>query len=115
MNDKKQAKPSITRIDFALTGAESVIVNKIDDLSAAGRAIVVESNPKPASEFEKMVKWCEENGWTVRRFLPLGARAWKGEPRPVRDSSSIRRKRDDLTRYPIPGLNVVALDLAYDC
>lgn len=109
-------KATISRIDFALTSNDAVIVNKIDDTTQAGRAIVVESCPKPKSEFEKMLEWCAANGWVVRKFLPLGARAWKGEePRPVRDAGQIKRKRDTLTRDPIPGLNVVALDLAYDC
>lgn len=107
----------VTRIDFALTGdGEHVIINKFDDLSVTGRAIIISSTVKPADQFETMVAWCVQHAWTVRRFLPLGARAWKGPaPRPVRGTAQIQRKRDDLLRYPVAGLNVVALDLAYDC
>ncbi len=81
----------------------------------------------PASEIKPMtdeqaaaaIKWCKDNGWTVREF-PGGARAFKGEVKPVRDAGAILRMRraiqnnshaitngeiDPRTRY----------DLAYDC
>lgn len=103
----------ITRIDFATT-ADVVVVNKLVEEPA--RARVIDSAQKPAAELDKMLAWCEANGWTVHRFAPLGARAWKGNaPRPVRTANKTIAKRDELTRHPVPGLNVVALDLLYDC
>ena len=105
----------VTRIDFALAG-DVVVVNKIDDMTVAGRSIVVDSNEKPASELDKMLAWCETNGFVVRRYAPLGARAWRGErPRPVRTKAAVIKKHADLLAYPVKGLQVHALDLAYDC
>jgi hypothetical protein len=108
-----EQKLEITRIDFATT-ADLVVVNKL--VEEPTRAWVFDSTQKPATELETMLAWCEANGWTVRRFLPLGARAWKGTaPRPIRTAGQIIKRRDELTRRPVPGLNVIALDLAYDC
>lgn len=104
---------AVTRIDFAIA-QDIVVVNKIAETGT--RAIVVESSEKKDNELDEMLAWCESNGWVVRRYAPLGARAWKGAaPRPVRTSGQIRRKRDELMKYPVPGLNVSALNLAYDC
>ena len=114
MKQTQQAaeKQEITRIDFATT-ADLVVVNKL--VEEPTRAWVYDSSQKPAIELDKMLAWCESNGWTVRRFAPLGARAWKGAPRPIRTAAQIIKRRAELTMRPVPGLNVVALDLAYDC
>ena len=102
----------ITRIDFTVAG-DIIVVNKLDELP--DRPVVVEQRQHPKENLDTMLKWCEDNGFAVRRFLPLGARAWRGNVRPIRTSAQIRRRRDELMRYPVDGLNVVALDLAYDC
>lgn len=108
---------TVTRMDFTLIdNGRQVVVMKFDDQTVPARAIPV-SDPsvKPGADFETMLTWCIDHGWTVRRFAPLGARAWKGTARVVRTAGQIIKKRDELTRYPVPGLNVVSLDLAYDC
>lgn len=43
-------------------------------------------------EIQAAVQWCKEHNWTVREW-PNGARAWKGEPKPIRDASTIRYLR----------------------
>jgi hypothetical protein len=103
----------ITRIDFATT-SEIVVVNKIDDTGA--RAIVVESKQYPIKQLEWMLQWCEANGYVIRRFAPLGARAWLGAtPRMVRNRSEIMKKRRELEMYPVDGLQLNAVNLALDC
>jgi hypothetical protein len=48
-------------------------------------------DPEPA------IAWCEQHSWNVRRW-PGGARAFKGEPLPVRDASAIRSMRRAVDR-----------------
>jgi len=107
-------RPKITRIDFALT-SDLVVVNKIDDGTTARTAVVVDSSIKERAKLDEMLSWCEANGWSVRRYFPLGARAWKGQPRVIRTRDQIRKKHADLTNHPVDGLQLHALDLAYDC
>jgi len=108
-----QMKP--TRIDFTIADG-NVLIQKLDDETVMARAIPVEQTQKPAAQLDTMLAWCESHGWHVRRYLPLGARAWKGDaPRVVRTEYRIKKKRAQLTRQQIPGLNVHALDLRYDC
>ena len=52
-------------------------------------------------------------GWRVRRW-PGGARGWLGKPMPVRTREQIKRKREELTRHRPPGVEIHALDLAYE-
>lgn len=52
-------------------------------------------------------------GWRVRRW-PGGARGWLGKLAPVRTRSDIIRKREELTRWRPAGVEVHALDLAFD-
>jgi len=106
--------PQVTRFDLTLAG-DKLVANKLDDVTNPLRAIVVESVVLPADNFEGILTWCADNGWTIRVFLPIGARAWKGAARPVRNSLQIRRLRSELTAQNISGLNVHTLDLAYDC
>lgn len=103
---------TITRIDFAIAG-ELVIVNKLTELPE--RAIVLETAQYPVAKLDEMLAWCEAHDWEVRRFSPLGARAWKGEKRPVRTAARIKRMRDELTARQVAGLNVHTLDLLFDC
>ena len=110
-----EQKSIVSRIDFSVAG-DVIVVNKIDDQTIPGRAIVTNSRQHPKSELDKMIAWCEANGFHVRRFLPLGARAWFGAlPRPVRRRGQTQRKRSELERYPVEGLQLQALDLVYDC
>lgn len=102
----------ITRIDFAVAD-QSVVVNKLVEID--GRAIVIETSTKPLAELETMLTWCASHGWTVRRYAPLGARAWKGAAKPVRTAGQIQKRRAEMEKYPVPGLQVHALDFAYDC
>jgi len=105
----------VTRIDFSV-GGEVVVVNKVAErLTPDGRDIVLESTQKALAELDAMLAWCESHGWVVRRYLPLGARAWKGDqPRLVRTREQIQKKRAELVRRPVPGLEAHALDLAFD-
>lgn len=109
-----EQRTKVTRIDFTVAG-DIVVVNKIDDQTVAGRAIVINSCQYLLSSMEEMLSWCEANSFVVRRYFPLGARAWFGRVRPVRTAGQIQRKRSELTRYPVEGLQIHTVDLAYDC
>ncbi|MDD2922165.1 MAG: hypothetical protein PHQ36_07750 [Anaerolineales bacterium] len=67
-------------------------------------------------EAKAAILWCKTNCWTVREF-PGGARAWKGEVKPVRDASAIRRVRNQIIanfqRNEIDQRR--QFDLAFDC
>jgi hypothetical protein len=48
---------------------------------------------------EEMVAWLKSHGWTVRQWpatpvIQGGARAWRDDPRPIRTTAEIKRKRD---------------------
>ena len=106
-------KHKVTRIDFATT-SEIVVVNKIDD--SGPRAVILASQQHPIEQYAGMLEWCEANGYVVRRYAPLGARAWLGTtPRVVRNRQQIMKKRRELEMNPVTGLEVSALDLALDC
>jgi len=100
----------ITRLDFVEL-PQGAIVNKILEDHERGVTIVVASGVVPS--LDEALRWCESTGWTVRRWTG-GARAWWGGLRPVRSAEQIKQKREELRRYPVPGLQVNALDLAYD-
>jgi len=51
--------------------------------------------------------------WQVRRWSG-GARAWRGDLKPIRSRNQILQKRESLTRYPIPGVELHTLNLALD-
>jgi len=100
----------ITRLDFVQL-PQGALVNKILEDHARGVTIVVATGVVPS--LDEALNWCESTGWTVRRWTG-GARAWWGGLRPVRSAGQIKKKREELLRYPVPGLQVNALDLAYD-
>ncbi len=100
----------ITRLDFVQL-PQGARVNKILEDHVRKVTIVVGSGVVPS--LDDALRWCENTGWTVRRW-PGGARAWWGGLRPVRSAGQIKQKREELMRYPVPGLQVNALDLAYD-
>jgi len=100
----------ITRLDFVEL-PQGALVNKILEDHVHGVSVVVATTIVPS--LENALQWCESSEWTVRRW-PGGARAWWGGLRPVRSAEQIKRKREELLRHPISGLQVNALDLAYD-
>ena len=53
------------------------------------------------------------DGWIVRKWAS-GARAWKGELRPIRTAHQIRKKREKYTRFPRPGMQLNCVDFAFD-
>ncbi len=72
---------------------------------------------KTQAEVDEILEWCEAKGWTVRRW-PDGARAFKGEPRPIRDRAAIlslrRRASTELYSFHQTGTGKVFYDFAFD-
>jgi len=103
---------TVTRMDFLVAG-EQVVVNKLFEAVLPGQKdIVVDHTTKPLAEMDSMLEWCEKHDWHVRRFLPYGARAWKGtDPRPVRTKGRIHKLAIELTKRQI---NSNRFDLRYD-
>lgn len=52
-----------------------------------------------ADEIATAIQWCKSHGWTVFEW-PGGARAWKGKPMPVYDTSTIQRIRNIVNANP---------------
>jgi hypothetical protein len=50
-----------------------------------------ESHLNYSTPLADMVAWFKDRGWTVLEW-PGGARAFRGQPRPVRDAGSARRE-----------------------
>ena len=87
----------ITRIDFELKAADQIIVKKYPYGWTA--------KTKPLQQYTCDVKasgnpvqWCKDHGWTVREW-PGGARAFRGEPLPVRTGSTIAYMRRDVDKH----------------
>jgi hypothetical protein len=62
------------------------------------------------------LQWCRDNGWNVRTW-PSGARAFKGEVRPVRDRSAILTMRSKVKAQlyaGATGTNKIFYDFAFD-
>jgi hypothetical protein len=89
----------ITRIDF-IQEKDGWTVKKYP-FGWTAKTRPLHTNLKPASfDLDFALAWCEKKGWTVYRWQN-GARAWKGAPKPVRDSAtimSLRRKSNDSIR-----------------
>jgi hypothetical protein len=72
---------------------------------------------KTEAEIHEILEWCELKRWTVRRW-PDGARAFRGEPKPVRDRAAIlsmrRRASQELYLQHQTGTNKVFYDFAFD-
>ncbi len=100
------------RIDFLILADGTTIVIKMWKHSSGLRDIPHKSDTHPPGEFDLTgaIKWCREHGYTVWTWPagkePLGARAWRGHPWPVRTAHQIiglRRKLERLARentYP---------------
>lgn len=118
------------RIDFKVLSDGRVNVLKLrrDDADpAAPRDVPLPGGHeiKPADfDLEEALAWCEENGYTVRRW-PGGARAWRGEPWAIRTGWQIVKLRRELEAkwrvefHRNPGRwsrfdTLLSLDLAYD-
>lgn len=52
---------------------------------------------KPDTDIAQAIAWCKANGWTVREW-PNGARAWKGEIKPIRDTNTIKYLRRQVNQ-----------------
>lgn len=72
---------------------------------------------KSADEVAQILAWCEAHGWTVRRW-PGGARAFLGQPKPVRDRAGIlavrRQAEQEFQRRENIGTNKIFYDFAFD-
>ncbi len=98
---------TVTRIDFhqTLLGWQ---VNKFSGDAALyiGRGI---TNHPIAWDLRAALQWCRDNGYTVHEW-PGGARAWLGEPQPVRTMKSALRLLENAPEtWPVE-----KLDLMYD-
>lgn len=116
----------ITRFDFLKLrdpdqGCREVVqIRKYFDGWEAG-APPSDLEIKPANyDYERVLSWAEQNGFTVRRW-PGGARAFLGKPRSVRTEGQIKSLRRMLeeenyrNRGISPrGIQIHAVDLAYD-
>lgn len=105
----------ITRIDFVKLGSEYHIRKYPYGWTAKTKPLT--DKIVSESEFTNAVAWCESaHGWTVRNW-PSGARAWKGEPKPVRDRASILAVRANAERelhMGETGTNKIFYDFAFD-
>lgn len=110
--------PHPDRIDFKDTG-EKILVTKFYRIDGKDRPDPNGANVKPADfDMKWALAWCEQNGYTVRRWYN-GGRAWKGtELWPVRTRSRIKRCRRELERMAQSGMyadaNLLSMDLRYD-
>lgn len=100
------------------------------DILQVGSAWVYRTYPRgwtaktrPLKELEvdqvrasEIIQWCKDHGWQVREF-PGGARAWKGEVKPVRDTYTIQRLRRQIDMALSRGEADPRrqFDLAFDC
>lgn len=107
----------ITRIDFVQPNGRWVVNKYPYGWTAKTRPLTSETKDE-TFDLESALTWCETHGWTVRRW-PGGARAFLGEPMPVRDANTIKRMRrqvDQAMAGLVMGQNAERLhyDLAYD-
>jgi hypothetical protein len=104
-------------------------ITRVDILQVAGKWSVRKypygwtAKTRPISQREMTdaeaataIAWCKQHGWTVREF-PGGARAWKGEVKPVRDASTIKMLRRQIeANFRRNEVDVRArFDMAFDC
>jgi len=101
------------RIDLWARPDGRVTVTKFEDQYTLDGYIPRDTSIQEAWSLDQMAAWLEGKGWTVRRW-PGGARAFKDGLKPIRTRAQIHRKRDVLKLNPPKGVEVHALDLAYD-
>ena len=110
------AKRNPDRIDFVVTEA-GTFVTKL--WTVDGRDVAPDgAEVKAEFDLDNAVDWLQRHGYTVRRW-PTGARAWKGQPWPIRTRSQIRRRRAEVERLAMSGYYgsdscVIGLDFALD-
>ena len=111
------------RIDFELLDDRSTIIVK---MRRNGRRSIPTAHETKAADFDldAALDWCRKNGYTVHNWH-WGARAWRGEPWPIRTMHQIiklRRKLEENWRTEFhrnPGKTtrfdtLLSLDLAFD-
>jgi hypothetical protein len=103
----------ITRVDIVQSDKKWAVRKYCYGWTARTRPI--SQREMTDAEAAKAIAWCKEHGWTVREF-PGGARAWKGEVKPVRDASTIRMlRRQVMETLRREGADQrLFFDLAYD-
>ena len=110
-------KGEITRIDFSVAGGNVVIQRYPDGWTARTNPCQREVRRGVSLEDALGPYLAEGSGWTVRQWAD-GARAWKGQLLPVRDSFSILNLRHSYSQRPDELSRLSAgrgcLDFAYD-
>lgn len=106
----------ITRVDMK-ANVNGVFVQQFEDGWTA-MTPPVERHTNAETSLADMVAWFKQRGWTVREW-PGGARAFRGQPMPVRTKGEILRLRrridlDAMLKRLPPGVQAHALDLAVD-
>jgi len=102
----------ITRVDVIENPGGLLVRKYVEGWQASTPALSVSTNAEWT--LDQAVEWLKEHDYTVRTG-PGGARAWLGNPLPVRSRGQILRLRDELLKFkPREDLQVCALDLAYD-
>jgi hypothetical protein len=114
-NDHGRAlRGEITRIDILIVAGKWTVRKFPYGWTAKTRPITEKELSEDQAQIA--IAWCKEHGWAVREF-PGGARAWKGEVKPVRDTATITRVRrqieENFRRGEID--NRRQFDLAFDC
>lgn len=89
----------ITRIDFVRTGETWTVKKYPYGWTARTRSIETATKAPGGFDLESALDWCRKNGWSVSTW-ENGARAWKGDPLPVRDASAVRRMRRERPNNP---------------
>lgn len=86
---------NITRIDFLLIEGQMHIRKYPYGWTA--RTPHMTDDIRTPEECEAAIKWCSDHGWLVRRW-PGGGRAWAGPLLPVRDYSTIKMLRHQISQ-----------------
>jgi predicted RNA-binding protein len=104
----------VTRIDLIQQDGKWLVSKYPYGWTAKTRPISKSELDQQAAD--QALAWLKAEGWTVREF-PGGARAWRGEVKPIRDQATIRmlRRQIDLN-YSRSELDARRqYDLAFDC
>jgi hypothetical protein len=105
----------VTRVDFLKIGNEYHIRKYCYGWTAKTPAI--SDKVVDVQQWLAAAEWCQANGWNVRHWAD-GARAWKGEVKPVRDRAGIlamRRKVEaEYSHGENIGTNKMFQDFAFD-
>lgn len=83
----------VTRIDFIFQkDPRTCAVRKFRDGWEKGN-VYPQPDVKTNFDVDEALAWCASHGYTVHKW-ERGARAWLGDPIPVRDSVGIQALRD---------------------